>query len=278
MTLGDAVVTVIASVHGWRFRPPYTVSDVELKSATADADEQARLSLDFMSAHVATGGLSIVVDPGRVSAEQRARYAGAEITPGVDGALAELGIAAEEVTHVFVSHHHHDHFTGITSAAGGAEITFPNARHLVSRIDFENQGPQPDVFERHWAPVREAGLVDLVDGDSEIAPGLTVLAIPGETAGHQGLRVESLGSRFYWVGDLLHHQIEATHLDWALAGSLQPAMEVSRRRVLEEAADDEGVVVWAHAPFPGWGRVGRGPAGYTWTWIAGEDASRGSGR
>ena len=49
-----------------------------------------------------------------------------------------------------------------------------------------------------------------------------MLAMPGETAGHQGLRVESLGSRFYWIGDLMHHQIEAAHLDWALAAEPAP--------------------------------------------------------
>jgi glyoxylase-like metal-dependent hydrolase (beta-lactamase superfamily II) len=267
MSFGDATVTLIASVRGWRFRPPYTVSDDELQAAAADADASGRLQLDHTSAHIATGDLSIVIDPGRVNDEQRQRYAPAEITPGVDGALAKLGIEPAAVTHVVVTHHHHDHFTGITREEAGRTVTFPNARHLITRLDWEGVGIHDDLMRRHWQPVAEAGLVDLVIGDHELGPGVHLLPLPGETAGHQGLRLESRGEAFYWVGDLIHHDVEVSHLDWALRGALQPAMEQSRRALLEAATDTGAVVAWAHAPFPGWGRVGRDERGFTWTRI-----------
>jgi glyoxylase-like metal-dependent hydrolase (beta-lactamase superfamily II) len=264
MTFGEAAVTLVASVRGWRFRPPYPISDEELRRAAPEADGEARLSLDMTSAHIALGGLSIVVDPGRPDAEQRARYGSAEVTPGVDAALARLGVDPASVTHVVVSHNHHDHFTGITLDEAGLTVAYPNARHLIGRADWEAPGIHDALMRRHWRPVADAGLVDLVDGDTELAPGLRAVPLPGETAGHLGLRLESGGDTFWWVGDLVHHEMELARLDWALAGSLQPAMEESRRRLLEDAAATGAVIAWAHAPFPGWGRVGRRPDGYAW--------------
>jgi glyoxylase-like metal-dependent hydrolase (beta-lactamase superfamily II) len=275
--IGRAEVTLIASVRGWRFRPPYQVSDDALRAAAPDADEEGRIRLDHTSAHIAFAGLSVVIDPGRVNAEQRARYAPAVITPGVDVALRELGIAPDGVTHVVITHHHHDHFSGITREEAGLNVTFPNARHLISRADWESVGPHADLMARHWQPVLAAGLVDVFDDELEITAGLRVIALPGETKGHAGVQLESAGESFYWVGDLMHHEMEVRHLDWALAGSIQPAMEQSRRGLLEAASSSDALVAFAHARFPGWGRVRKTPQGYRWTWVVPEATSSAKG-
>jgi glyoxylase-like metal-dependent hydrolase (beta-lactamase superfamily II) len=274
ISCGDAVVTRIATVRRWWFRPPYTVSDEALRQAAPEADDEARLPLDFTSLHVTLGDLSVVVDPGRLTAAQRVRYRDAALTPGLAAALAEIGIDKRRATHVVVSHAHADHFTGISDDDEGTTIAYPNARHHVSRIDWERARTDDDLFRRLSSGVDARGLVDLADGDVDIAPGLSLLATPGETPGHMCLRLRSKGSALYWIGDLVHHLMEFEHADWVLQGSDPEALQRSRQRVFQEAAAAHALVVWAHAPLPGWGRVEVDGTGFRWLPVAGEGASR----
>lgn len=261
LRVGDATVTLVATARGWRFRPPYMVSDDDLIAAAGpDADANARLTLDYTSVHVALGGRSVVIDPARLTADQRRRYAasGAEITPGLDAA----GIDPEAVTDVVLGHRHLDHFTGALRDEVGACLTYPNARHHAGRADWE--GADDELFARLRLALGRT--VCLTDQDVDIAPGLRLLATPGETPGHLAVRVESRGQVFLWLGDLVHHRLELDRLDWVLANSDRAALERSRRRVLADAAATDAVVLWAHARFPGWGRVSAAPDGrFRWT-------------
>jgi glyoxylase-like metal-dependent hydrolase (beta-lactamase superfamily II) len=268
ITCGDAVVTRVATVKRWWFRPPFTVSDDELRQAAQDADDQARLPLDFTSLHIALGNLSVIVDPGRLTAAQRIRYRDAELTPGLAVALAEIGIDRQDVTHVVVSHAHADHFFGITDDDEGTIVAHPNARHHVSRIDWERARNDDDLFRRLTETVDRRGLVDLADGDLDIAPGLSLLATPGETPGHLCVRLRSAGSTLFWIGDVVHHSMEFEHPTWAMVAGDADALHLSRLRIFREAVDSNAIVVWAHAPSPSWGRVEVQGGGYRWRPIA----------
>jgi glyoxylase-like metal-dependent hydrolase (beta-lactamase superfamily II) len=250
------------------------VSDEALRHAAPEADHEARLPVDFTSLHIALGDLSVVVDPGRLTAAQRVRYRDAELTPGLAVALADLGIDRLSVTNVVVSHAHADHYTGISDDDEGMTVAFPNARHHVSRIDWERARIDDDLFRRLSSAVDARGLLDLAEGDSDIAPGLSLLATPGETPGHMCVRVRSADSALYWIADLVHHSMEFEHLDWAMQGSDAEALQRSRQRVFHEAAASNALVVWAHAPAPAWGRVEIRGNGFRWRPVVGEGGTR----
>src|SRR5436305_307941 len=112
-----------------------------------------------------------------------------------------------------------DHFAGVAvERAGRHAVRFPNARHLIGRADWEGNprrdNPAADISTRLGA-VHERGLLDLVDGEQEIVPGVTMIHAPGESKGHSIVRVESGGERFYALGDLFHHASEIQNPDWA---------------------------------------------------------------
>ncbi|MEA2682290.1 MAG: hypothetical protein QOK05_618 [Chloroflexota bacterium] len=265
VTSGETVITLVAHTRGWRFRLPFPASDDELRAAAPDADDQARVVIEFGSCHVRHGDVSMVIDAGRLTASHRANHGGAEFTAGVEAGMTSVGIQPADVTHVLITHAHPDHFTGIAPDDDGGALVYPNARHLVSRRDWEGAGPGNDLLRRLAAPANAAGLLDLVEGDIEIAPGLTILKAPGETPGHLCLRAESAGKNFFWLGDLVHHRLELDHLDWVLAGGDAAAMEASRRRILGMAAGSNALVLWAHATFPGWARVRRQGDSFLWS-------------
>jgi glyoxylase-like metal-dependent hydrolase (beta-lactamase superfamily II) len=105
------------------------------------------------------------------------------------------------------------------------------------------------------------GVLELVDGDREVAPGITMLDAPGESPGHHAVLVESRGVSFVHLGDLYHHPAELTE-GWVQAGTDRALVHRSRERILGEALRRNAVVTASHDPLPGWRRVVRAGAGY----------------
>jgi glyoxylase-like metal-dependent hydrolase (beta-lactamase superfamily II) len=114
------------------------------------------------------------------------------ILPAVDGeplehALAAHGVALADITRIFLSHLHNDHAGGLRLfdrevpvwvqrrelQYGLSDHPFPE-RHGMFRIDFDD----PEIDWR------------LLDGDAELAPGITAVLTPGHTPGHQSFVID----------------------------------------------------------------------------------------
>ncbi|MFL5735158.1 MAG: MBL fold metallo-hydrolase, partial [Chloroflexia bacterium] len=228
------------------------------------------------------GGATILIDagldePGSRWAESFLEaWPGSVRTPGVGTGLASMGIRPEDVTHILLTHVHFDHVIGLAAEAEGdgrdgregrLVPRYPNARVLLGRADWENapeEHLEPEARARIDA-IEEAGLLDLVDGEREVVPGVTMIPAPGESPGHSMIRVSSNGERLYVVGDLFHHRSEVEHLDWMVPWANQEQMQASRRMLLADVASTGALVVFTHENFPPWGRiVGDEVSGYHW--------------
>jgi len=268
MALGDTVVTLIAYMRNWRWQyRSNSVSAEDVREATPEADADGKVRLDFVIAHISTGGHSVVVDPGGVTEDYRVAQPEADFTPGLEAGLSSVGLTLAGVTHVLVTHPHGDHFRGVSQSEHGAALTFPNAKHVVSRLDWEDETPESAMLRAAMAQAAGSGQIEVVEPDLELLPGLTLMHTPGETSGHFCVRVASQGRAFYWLGDLVHHRLELRHLDWVLPWGDSTLAAASRRRVMGEAADTNAIVVWAHAPFPGWGILSRDGEGFGWSTV-----------
>jgi glyoxylase-like metal-dependent hydrolase (beta-lactamase superfamily II) len=148
---------------------------------------------------------TFIVDTGfdLAMAEKRGRT----IVRPVAESLKALGIAPDSVTDVIVTHLHYDH-------CGNHEV-FPRARyhlqdeemayatgrcmcHPLVRIPFEAD----DVV----AMVRKvfAGRVEFHDGESQIAPGITVHKVGGHSKGLQCVRVKTKRGHVVLASDASH--------------------------------------------------------------------------
>ena len=92
--------------------------------------------------------------------------------------------------------------------AGVVRPTFPNARYVVQRGELEyashtNERTAASYLPHNFAPVAEAGLFDLVEGERQIVPGIQVVPTPGHVPFHQGILLESKGERAFFLGDLV---------------------------------------------------------------------------
>lgn len=269
--LGDARVSIISDGSGLStIIQQLMVPEAAWRAAVPEANAAGEVVLGYNVAHVALGGASILIDLGfdDPSAESQWREPRHQRSPGIEAGLASLGVRPEAITHVLITHAHGDHFAGGTVERDGQRVPrFPNARHYIGRRDWEGNPARENpsnLINRHLAPIDQAGLLELVDGEREIVPGVTMIAAPGESPGHSIVRVHSGGQTFYFVGDLFHHPCEVENLDWVSAGRDPVAFRSSRDRFLAEAVPANATIVFTHRPFPPWGTIVRAGNGYRW--------------
>jgi glyoxylase-like metal-dependent hydrolase (beta-lactamase superfamily II) len=272
--VGEAIVTVISEgTIPWA--PRFQAPEEDWRRAIPEADAEGRISLGMLVAHVRLPGASILVDAGLgdpASAWQQTfatRWPGLVRTPGLHAWMAGEGISPEAITHVLITHAHEDHYAGVAAErAGQLAVRFPRARHLLGRADWDGN-PRRDeagsALASRLGLVERLGLLDLVDGDCEVVPGVAMLPAPGESPGHCAVRIRSRGAGAYFLGDLLHHGCEVAHPDWAPGQNRDRAgLLASRARLYAEIAADQALAVFTHEPFPGWGRIVPDGTGYRW--------------
>ncbi len=107
-------------------------------------------------------------------------------------ALAELDMSPADITMVINTHLHFDHC--------GQNAVFKHAPFYVQRAELDRaRRESPDLAG--WFDFMGARF-ELLDGDTEILPGLSVVTTPGHTAGHQCVVVETGdGSQDLLIGD-----------------------------------------------------------------------------
>jgi len=201
--VGDAVVSVVSEGE-LNWDPRFPASEEEARQAIPEADDEGRIWIGLNDVFIRLGDAVIAIDPGLDdpdSSWQRDRprvwpHMPVTRTAGLAAAMAQLGIAPEEVTHVVITHPHGDHYAGVTCEPDGEmTVRFPRARHVMGRADWEGNAHrgEPETDLERLELVDRLGLLDLVDDRLEIAPGVTVLAAPGESPGHCIVRLESAG-------------------------------------------------------------------------------------
>jgi len=183
--------------------------------------------------------------------------------------LAAMGVKREEVDFVLCTHLHIDHVGWNTIEENGRFVpTFPNARYLFSRADFEHYDAEnkanPDRPAQHGAfndgvlPIVEAGMADMVDSEHAIDDNLLIRSAPGHTPGSITLQASSKGEQGLFTGDILHHPLQVWHPEWNSRFCVDPpAAAISRRRVLEHCAEHRALMLPAHFARPHCGYVHR---------------------
>ncbi len=186
--------------------------------------------------------------------EKRARQFQVWEPDGLLTALRGIGVRPDEVDLVTTTHLHWDHAGGFTRRhqAGGWQLTFPRARHIVQRAEWDfAMAPDPrsraGYMEDDLAPVAEAGLVEFVDGDAEVVPGLVLRQTGGHTPGHQLVMFRASDDLACVVtGDLLATRPNL-RLPWVPAADLDVLRTIEEKaRLLAEAADHRWLLVLGH--------------------------------
>ncbi len=178
--------------------------------------------------------------------------------------LAAAGYEPEHFDTVICTHLHTDHVGWNTKLVDGAwKPTFPNARYIVARPEWEHWSATED----HWTqivisdsvrPIFDAGLADLVETDYEVYDGIRFESTPGHTPGHVSINITSQGEAAVITGDLLHHPCQFARPDWGSSADVDGEQaDQTRKAFMARYADTPTLIIGTHFSGPTAGRLVR---------------------
>lgn len=224
-------------------------------------DPRNRIPLAMRCLLVETAGTLVLVDDGLGNKENEKFHEiyGVENrgTPTrLEDSLREAGFQPEDVDLVVNTHLHFDHAGGNTArdVDGTVRPAYPSARYLIRRGEWEvahldNERIRASYLPDNFDPLEDAGVVDFVEEDGEVAPGVRLLHTPGHTAHHQSVCVDlgEAGTLLY-LADLVPTTAHVP-LAWIMGYDLEPLVTLeSKRRVLGRAAEEGWLLAFEHDP------------------------------
>jgi glyoxylase-like metal-dependent hydrolase (beta-lactamase superfamily II) len=219
---------------------------------------------------IRTADRNILIDTGNGNGKQRTDTPEwSDLQTGFLDRLADAGADPDDIDLVACTHLHQDHVGWNTiSVAGSWQPTFPNARYLFAKREFDSAADtewEDDraAFADSVRPVVDAGLCRLVGDSDTLAEGVRFTPSPGHTAAHVSVVIESEGQKAIISGDFLHHPVQIAHPEWASVGAAQPEIAAATRlRLLRKISEDASLLIGSHFPDPVAGRVARTSEGF----------------
>ena len=219
------------------------------------ATEEGRLKMSIHSLVVETPKHRIVVDTG-LGNDKEGR--GVPTWNNRKGpyleTMAASGFPPESIDTVLCTHLHVDHVGWNTRLIDGTWVpTFPNARYLFGRTEYEHWRDHSDtedkiaVFKDSVQPIVDAGRAELIPSDARLTEEITLLPTPGHSPGHMSILIKSGGEEALLAGDVAHHPCQMAHLAWSSTADSDPAQSpVTRRALFSRFADTPTLVIGGH--------------------------------
>lgn len=271
--IGDVKITRVVEME---MPIPYSPKTTFLKEATPEelrklpwlypnfvnADDHLLLSIHALL--VEAPGLRLVVDTCIGNDKPRGMTGPGGLQTKFLEAFEEAGWTRESVDAVVCTHLHVDHVGWNTMLVDGKWVpTFPNARYLIGRTEFEHWTAEGDdeqqaILSDSVQPILDAGLAEFVGLDHVISPNVRLTPTTGHTPGHVSVAIESRGERAVITGDMTHHPCQLAHPHWSPSFDSDPhAAAATRARMFGEWADQPILVIGTHYAAPTAGHVKR---------------------
>jgi glyoxylase-like metal-dependent hydrolase (beta-lactamase superfamily II) len=229
---------------------PKAMWEVQMKP-----DRKNRIRMGLNCLVIQSPNMNILVDTG-AGAKRTDSF---KDTYGLNGnkllkGLKKLGLTARDIDVVVLTHLHYDHVGGCTKLdhSGKAVPTFPKARYMVQKSCWEeanapNERGHHAYHKDDFLPLQENGVLDLLEGDTDVAPGVRVKVTDGHSNGHQVVLVEGGGERIAYMGDLVPTPY---HLPLASIAAFDHSPNdtlAGKRELLNMAVDGGWLMVFGHA-------------------------------
>lgn len=233
------------------------------------ADDRNRIQLGMRCLLIEHPSGLVLIDSG-LGNKENAKFhdiygvenAGANGRTALEDGLAQLGVSTDQIAFLVSTHLHFDHAGGNTfvDESGVVRPTFPRARYFVQRGEYEfathtNERTAASYFDRNYVPTLESGQLELLEGESDIVDGLSVILTPGHVPYHQSVVIRSDGETAIFLGDVVPTHAHLP-LPWIMGYDVEPLVTLeSKRGLLERVEREDWTVIFEHDALVPWGRV-----------------------
>jgi glyoxylase-like metal-dependent hydrolase (beta-lactamase superfamily II) len=235
------------------------------------ADENNMVAIVMRSLLVVDGNRRILFDNG-IGDKQDHKFFRHYYLFGDDslaGSLARLGLAAEDITDMVLTHLHFDHCGGSIRIAGNSmdkqteqdaskkkgntryETTFPNARYWVSRLQWDwaqkpNKLEGASFLDENINPIKDSGQLELFDREFELTPNIQLRLYDGHTVGQAIALVHYNGKTIVNNADLIP-MLGNIKMSWVCGYDIQPLVALEEKRdFLKESLDNDYIYYFYH--------------------------------
>ncbi|MFH0992219.1 MAG: MBL fold metallo-hydrolase [bacterium] len=220
-------------------------------------DEQMRVELAVRSLLIQGKGRTILVDNGNGDKwpdKLKDIYKLDNSKHDLLSSLKKHGVSPDDVTDVILTHLHFDHAGGSTRYADGKLVpTFPHARYYVQQKQWENS-QQPTEKDRasflreDFMLLHEMGMLELVNGQTELFPGIEVLVTNGHTSSQQLPKISDGQTTMLFSCDLLPTTVHLP-LPYIMSFDVRPLVTLEeRKKIFTRAVEQQWIMFLQHDP------------------------------
>jgi len=175
--------------------------------------------------------------------------------------LNAVGISPEDIDVVINSHLHFDHCGWNTMIKDGRIVpTFPKAKYYAPEGEWQHGRLQLErdaisYMSENYDPLIKTGRMELLQGDQQIVPGISVRVFPGHTLHMQAVIIQSGSQTACYISDLIP---TSAHIDltWVMAFDLLPLRTIeSRKRYYAQSIPEKWLTMFTHDPNMPWAYV-----------------------
>ena len=261
ITIGDFELTAISDgiyhLDGGAF---FGIVPKPLWSQRTTADENNRVPVGLNSVLIRTGKKNILIETGigNKLPDKMAQIYGQPAK--LLNNFSTAGVSPDDIDVVINTHLHFDH-CGWNTVRQGEKIaaTFPKAQYYVQEGEWkhahENQRDAVSYFTENYDPLVTSGQMQLLHGDQEIVPGISVRVFPGHTRDMQAVIIQNGGNTACYISDLIPTSAHL-ELNWVMAFDLYPLETIeSRKRYYSHAIPERWLTMLTHDPGIPWAYV-----------------------
>jgi glyoxylase-like metal-dependent hydrolase (beta-lactamase superfamily II) len=258
-TLGDFELTVVSDgiyhLDGGAF---FGVVPKVMWGKKLRADEQNRVPSGLNSLVVRTGRETILIETG-IGNKLTEKMIGIYGQPALLlQNLESAGISPDEVDIVINTHLHFDHCGWNTVRRDSSIVpTFPKAKYYVQEGEWQRaQKPAErdaiSYISDNYNPLVESGQMQLLHGNQEIVPGISVQVFPGHTRDMQAVIISSGGQKACYISDLIPTTAHIP-ISWGMGFDLYPLDVIeSRKQYYAKAVPEKWLTIFTHDAATPW--------------------------
>lgn len=252
-TLGDLELTTLSDgFFGLDGGAMFGVVPRVLWEKRLPPDDSNRIPLGMRPLIIRNGRQTVIIDAGcgdKMDAKSAQIYK-LDRRYHLDHALAEAGIAADDIDIAVASHLHFDHVGGFTAAGADGRLVprFPKAKYIAHRAEWQDathphERNRASYLQENFVPLMDAGVLTLVDDGAEIIPGVRYRRSGGHTPNHQVVTIESGGRTAVFTADMYPTSIHIPD-PWVMGYDLYPMDTLAFKRGFAREAIDRGYLLF----------------------------------
>ena len=264
LVLGDFELTLVSDgtylTDGGAF---FGVVPKVLWGRKVGPDEFNRIRVGLNSVLVRTGKLNVLIETGIGNKLQEKQKRIWQAPEKLLDSLREAGAQPEDIDIVINSHLHFDHCGWNTVYRDGhAVATFPKAKYYAPEGEWRHgqlqlERDRVSYLSDNYNPLIDSGQMQLIEGEAEIVPGISVVPYPGHTRNMNAVFIRSGGKTACYISDLVP---TSWHLEptWLMAYDLFPLETIeNKKKYYEKAVPEQWLTIFTHDPEIGWGTIAK---------------------